>query len=69
MEISPRMKQIFQILLREPSAISIKDLAGQVGVSKRTVQRELEYINHALKGYDIQFLSKTGVGVWLEGSV
>lgn len=68
MEISPRMKQIFQILLREPSAISIKDLAGQVGVSKRTVQRELEYINRSLKGYDIQFLSKTGVGVWLEGS-
>lgn len=68
MEISPRMKQIFQILLGESSAISIKDLAAGVGVSKRTVQRELEYINHSLKGYEIQFLSKTGVGVWLEGS-
>lgn len=62
------MKQIFQVLLGEPSAVSVKYLAEQVKVSKRTVQRELEYIDHSLKGYEIRFLSKTGVGVWLEGS-
>lgn len=68
MELTPRMKQIFQVLLGEPSAVSVKYLAEQVKVSKRTVQRELEYIDHSLKGYEIRFLSKTGVGVWLEGS-
>ena len=62
------MKQIFQVLIKEKSAISVKYLAEQVGVSKRTGQRELEYIDSCLKGYDIRFLSKTGVGVWLEGS-
>lgn len=68
MEWTPRMKQIFRVMLREPSAISVKYLAEQVGVSKRTVQRELEYMTSALKGYEIRFCSKTGVGVWLEGS-
>ena len=68
MKLTPRMKQIFQVLLQEKSAISVKYLAEQVGVSKRTVQRELEYIDHSLKAYDIEFLSRTGVGVWLEGS-
>lgn len=67
MDFTPRMKQIFQVLLQEDSAISVKYLAEQVGVSKRTVQRELGYIESSLKGYEIQFFSKTGVGVWLEG--
>lgn len=67
MEITTRMRQIFQILLREEGAVSVKYIAEQIGVSKRTVQRELEYIDSSLKGYDIGFQSKTGVGVWLEG--
>lgn len=68
MEIAPRMKQILTVLLREKEAISVKYLAEQIGVSKRTVQRELEYMNSTLKAYEIQFQSKTGVGIWLEGS-
>lgn len=68
MDFTPRMKQIFQVLLREEEAIPVKLLAEKVGVSKRTVQREMEYMESALKAYDIRFMSKTGVGVWLEGS-
>lgn len=68
MEITPRMKQIFQILLRESTAVSVKYLAEQIGVSRRTVQRELEYISASLKDYDLTFVSKTGVGIWIEGS-
>lgn len=68
MDFTPRMKQIFQVLLKEEEAIPVKTLAEKVGVSKRTVQRELEYIESALKTYEIRFMSKTGVGVWLEGS-
>lgn len=68
MEISTRMRQIFQVLLREQSAISVKFLAEQIGVSKRTVQRELEYIESSLKPYQLKFVSKTGVGIWLEGN-
>ncbi len=68
MEMTPRMKQIFQVLLREPAAVSVKYLAEQIGVSKRTVQRELESVSALLKAYDLSFVSKTGVGIWIEGS-
>ena len=69
MEITPRIKQILHVLLSEKESISVKDLAAKVGVSKRTVQRELGYIQSSLKPYDIRFMSKTGVGIWLDGSV
>lgn len=68
MEFTPRTKQILHVLLQEDQTISVKILADKVGVSKRTVQRELEYINGSLKDYEISFMSRTGVGVWLEGS-
>lgn len=68
MEFTPRLEQILSQLLAETEAIPVKKLAEKIGVSKRTVQRELEYINSALKSYDICFVSKTGVGIWLEGS-
>ena len=45
----------------------MQEVAEQIGKSKRTVQRELEYAKQSLKGYDLTFHSKTGVGVWLEG--
>lgn len=68
MEITSRLKQILNILLKEVSPVPVKILAEQTGISKRTVQRELESIDYALKDYEVSFMSKTGVGVWLEGS-
>jgi len=65
MELTPRMKQIIQVLLKEPDAVSVKNLAEQIGVSRRTVQRELESIQTPLKAYELTFESKTGVGVWI----
>lgn len=67
MDFTPRIKQILNVLLMENEPISIKNLAEKIGVSKRTVQRELEYMDSSLKGYEVQFMSRTGVGVWLEG--
>lgn len=68
MDFTPRIKQIMKILLQEESAISVKNLAEQMSISKRTVQRELEYMDSSLKKSGVRFMSKTGVGVWLEGS-
>ena len=68
MEFTPRTKQILNIMLKENQRMSVQSLAEQVGVSKRTVQRELEYMGSSLKPYEITFMSKTGVGIWLEGS-
>ena len=68
MGLTPRAKQILCVMLQEEQILSVQVLADRVGVSKRTVQRELEYLNTGLREYQIQFMSKTGVGVWLEGN-
>lgn len=67
MDFTPRLQQILLIML-EHDVIPVKELAERIQVSKRTVQRELEYISGPLKKYDIRFCSKTGIGVWLEGT-
>ena len=66
--ISPRVSQILQILLEQNAPISVKALAEQMNLSKRTIQREMDSVNAILKGYEIILNSKTGVGIWLEGS-
>ncbi len=68
MYFTPRLKQILLILLRRENSISVQSLADEIGVSKRTVQRELNHIEGSLKDFDISFMSKTGVGIWLEGT-
>lgn len=68
MDFTPRIKQILLILLKEEDSISVKNLAEQAGLSRRTVQRELGYLDKALKPYGLSFLSKTGVGVRVEGA-
>lgn len=68
MKILSRAKQILKILLTEEEAMPVKSLAEKIGVSKRTTQRELEYISSYLKGYNIKYFSKTGTGIWLEGT-
>ena len=69
MEITSRMKQILYVLLQESSAVSVKYLAEQIGVSRRTAQRELESVSASLRDYELKFMSKTGVGIWIEGSM
>lgn len=67
MDLTPRLKQILMIMLEEGGVIPVKELAQRIGVSKRTVQRELEYIGNSLKQYQITFETKTGKGVWIGG--
>ncbi|MDD2978926.1 MAG: BglG family transcription antiterminator [Hespellia sp.] len=68
MGFSTRIKQILIVLLQEAEPVSVQYLAEKIGVSKRTTQRELGYIDSDLKHYPLTFMSKTGVGVWLEGT-
>ncbi len=67
MIFTPRLRQITLILLKENQIFSVKNLAERINVSKRTVQRELEYTGNTLKTYGLSLCSKTGVGIWLEG--
>ncbi|MCX4269549.1 MAG: transcription antiterminator [Lachnospiraceae bacterium] len=68
MDLTPRLKQILMIMLEDGGVIPVKELAQRIGVSKRTVQRELEYIGSSLRQYRITFETKTGRGVWIAGS-
>ncbi len=68
MNLTPRLKQILLIMLEKGEIISIQELASRIGVSKRTLQRELEYMESSLKPYHITYETKTGTGVWLSGS-
>lgn len=67
MEFLPRVRQIISILLTQEDVIPIKNLAQQIHVSKRTVQRELDYIHYVLKNNGLKLCSKTGAGIWIEG--
>lgn len=68
MNLTPRLKQILIVMLEEQDVIAVSNLAMCIGVSKRTVQRELEYLGNSLKEYNITFETKTGKGVWLDGT-
>jgi mannitol operon transcriptional antiterminator len=67
MNFSPRLRQILLILLQEDQIISVKKLADEIKVSKRTVQRELEFIGSSLNKYKVSLQTKTGIGIWLDG--
>ncbi len=67
MDFTPRLRQILLILLQENQILSVKKLADELKVSKRTVQRELEYIGSSLNKYKVSLQTKTGIGIWLEG--
>ncbi len=64
---TPRMNQILSIMLRHDKVLSVKTLADEIGVSKRTIQREIEYLGHSLDMYEVEFCSRAGTGIWLEG--
>jgi mannitol operon transcriptional antiterminator len=67
MNFTPRLRQVLLILLQEDGIISVKKLADEIKVSKRTVQRELEYIGSSLNQYKVSLQTKTGIGIWVMG--
>lgn len=68
MDCSPRLRQILIVMLQENQVMSVKKLAESIKVSKRTVQRELEAVGSSLEEYKISIQTKTGIGIWIEGS-
>ena len=67
MNVTPRLKRILTVMLEQDRVMAVKELAEEVGVSKRTVQREMEGISY-FPGYEVTLESKTGKGVWIEGT-
>lgn len=67
MYISARERQILEILLTKNDEMTVKDLADQLGVSARTVHRDLKNVEDILKEYELWLQKKSGVGVQIAG--
>lgn len=67
MYISARERQILEILLKSTDETTVKDLADQIGVSGRTVHRDLKNVEDILAEYNLSLQKKSGVGVQITG--
>ncbi|WP_210367115.1 BglG family transcription antiterminator [Bacillus sp. REN3] len=68
MYISARERQLLEILLTEKEETTVKDLADRIGVSGRTVHRDLKNIEDILMEYELALQKKSGVGVQISGN-
>ncbi|WP_251028954.1 transcription antiterminator [Bacillus sp. ISL-18] len=67
MYISARERQILEVLLKTTDETTVKDLAEFIGVSGRTIHRDLKNIEDILDEYNIKLQKKSGVGVQITG--
>ncbi|OXM17057.1 BglG family transcription antiterminator [Paenibacillus herberti] len=67
MELTHRMRQILDLLLRSPYDITVAEIARRIGVSSRTVHRELDSVESYLHRSGILLRRKAGSGLGLEG--
>ncbi len=68
MELTPRIRQILIYLLGAEQPATDQEVADALGVSKRTILREADYIGNILKEYDLTLVRKKGEGSQIEGS-
>ena len=68
MEFTPRIQQILRILLDRGEPVGKQEIADELGVSKRTVQREFEYLELCIKKYNLKLDNQKGRGVLLTGA-
>ena len=67
MEFTPRIQQILKILLSSGGPVSKQEIADELGVSKRTVQREFEYLELCIRKYHLGLENLKGKGVEIRG--
>lgn len=65
---SPRLTKLLLELLKQDDYVSTESLAKSINTSKRTLFREISGCNALLEPYQIELISKTGLGVKVEGS-
>lgn len=68
MEFTPRIQQILRYLLNQDEYAKEQEIAALIGTSKRTVQREFEYMETELTSYGLTLERKKGAGIRLCGT-
>jgi len=66
-KITLRQKEILKIICSEYRYITVSSIAEKLGISSRTVLRELEDIEGFLKAYNCSLDKKSGMGIKLKG--
>ncbi|MFU1792627.1 BglG family transcription antiterminator [Paenibacillus azoreducens] len=67
MELTHRVRQILDLLLRSPYESTVAEIARSIRVSPRTVHRELDAVESYLHRYGITLHRKAGSGLIVEG--
>ncbi|WP_058484943.1 BglG family transcription antiterminator [Defluviitalea phaphyphila] len=63
MKLTSRTKQILYILLEESDYITNQYIAEQIGVSSRTILREMNFIKKWLQKFQVSLDRKKGIGI------
>ncbi|MDT3424891.1 mannitol operon transcriptional antiterminator [Paenibacillus forsythiae] len=66
-KISARQRQMIQLLLDNRQEITAAEIAGNIGVSVRTVHREMEDTEHILQDFGLTLSRKSGKGIQMDG--
>ncbi|WP_026524629.1 BglG family transcription antiterminator [Butyrivibrio sp. MB2005] len=67
MELTPRIRQILIYLLGAEQPATDQEVADALGVSKRTILREADYIGSIVKDHGLTLVRKKGEGSQIEG--
>ncbi|WP_317958269.1 BglG family transcription antiterminator [Oceanobacillus kimchii] len=67
--LSSRERHILKILLEAEKEMPVKDIADQLGVSIRTIHREIKKTEKVLEDYQLNLTKKTGTGIIIQGSL
>lgn len=68
MQVSSRQRSVIEIILQEQKGVTIGFIAEQIGVSARTIHRELDALDSLLGEYGMKLVRKAGAGVELMGT-
>ncbi|MGT2951176.1 hypothetical protein BU202_07780 [Streptococcus cuniculi] len=63
-----RQAIFFRILLEADGYVSADTIADEVGISRRSLSRDINRMKMVLETYQLKLVSKTGVGIQLVGS-
>ena len=69
MVISDRAKEIIEYLLDATGYVRVSEIAKELGVTERTVYREMPEINNIMESCDLKLESQSGRGMQIYGSL
>ncbi|WP_205137061.1 BglG family transcription antiterminator [Virgibacillus halotolerans] len=67
MYIPGRERKVIELLLHADAEMTVKEVAGKLEVSERTIHRDLKSIEKVIAPYQLELIKKAGVGLRMIG--